>query len=66
MSDHSSGRLINDLENVEAGDGSSILGGLPLRVIKVDRNSNHSVCDSIAEISFSSLLHFQEEISSGD
>lgn len=42
-------RLIDDTENIEARDGTSILGGLALGVIEVGRHSNNCIVYSLED-----------------
>ena len=51
------GGLVDDTLDVEASDGTGVLGGLTLRVIEVSGDSDDGVVDSLAEIGFSDLLH---------
>mmetsp|Transcript_20197 Transcript_20197/g.58557 ORF Transcript_20197/g.58557 Transcript_20197/m.58557 type:complete len:686 (-) Transcript_20197:20-2077(-) len=52
-----SGRFVNDTKNVESSNGSSVLGGLTLRVVEVSGDSDDSVLDFLAQVSFSDILH---------
>ena len=56
-----SGRLVDDTENVQAGDLTSILGGLTLRVVEVGGNSDDGVLDVLAHVGLGSLLHLSED-----
>lgn len=40
VGESSSSGLVDDAENVESGDGSSILSGLTLRVVEVSRDGD--------------------------
>jgi hypothetical protein len=44
----SSGGLVNDTEDVEAGNGTSILGGLTLVVVEVGGDGDNSLAISLA------------------
>ena len=57
VSNSGSGRLVDDTENVEASDGTSVLGSLTLVVIEVGRDSDDSLLDLHAELGLSNLLH---------
>jgi len=61
VSDGSSRGFVDDAEDVHARNGSSILGRLTLRVVKVRRDGNDSVVDSSAKVGFSGLLHLEED-----
>ena len=52
--------FVNDLENIETGNGISILGGLSLGIIEIGRNGNDRIGDSTAEVSLSCSLHLQK------
>mmetsp|Transcript_1517 Transcript_1517/g.3274 ORF Transcript_1517/g.3274 Transcript_1517/m.3274 type:complete len:414 (+) Transcript_1517:607-1848(+) len=60
VGDGSSSGLIDDTEHIQTGDGTSILGSLPLGIVEVGRNSDHSVLDLLAKERFGSLLHLGE------
>ena len=51
------GGLVDDTLDVEASNGTGVLGGLTLRVIEVSGDSDDGVVDGLAEIGFSDLLH---------
>lgn len=57
----SSGRLVNDTENVQAGNLTSILGSLTLGVVEVRGNSNDGVLNGLAEVGLGGLLHLVED-----
>jgi len=57
IGDSCGGWFVNDSGNVESGDGSSILGGLSLRVIEICWHSDYSLADGLAEVSLGDLLH---------
>jgi hypothetical protein len=57
----SSGRLVHDTENVQAGNLTSILGSLTLRVVEVGGHSNNSVLNGLAEVGLGGLLHLVED-----
>merc|ERR1719189_3158561 len=49
--------LVDDPEHVKAGDDASVLGGLPLAIVEVGRNSHNSVLDIVPKVSLGGLLH---------
>ncbi|KAI6875794.1 hypothetical protein KC323_g176 [Hortaea werneckii] len=53
----SGGRLVDDTENVEARDGTSVLGSLSLVVVEVGWDSDDSLLDLLAELDLSDLFH---------
>jgi len=53
----SGSRLIDDTENVQPRNGSSILGRLPLVVVEVGWNSDDGLLDLLAELDLSDFLH---------
>ena len=57
----SSGGLVNDTEDVQTSDLTSILGGLTLRVVEVGRDSNDSVLNGLAEVGLGGLLHLVQD-----
>jgi hypothetical protein len=60
VSNSSSGGFVDDTEDVETRDGTSILGGLSLRVVEVSGDSDDSILNRLVKESFSSFLHLQE------
>ena len=60
ISNGGSSRLINNSENVETRDGTSILSCLSLRVIEISRDCYDSWFNWLTKISFSNFLHFYE------
>jgi len=60
ISDGGGSRLVDDTKDVHARNGTSILGGLTLRVVEVCGNGNDSVIARDAEIRLSGLFHLQE------
>ena len=56
-----SGGLVDDTENVEARDGTGVLGGLTLVVVEVGGDGNDGLSDLLAELGLSDLLHLQED-----
>jgi hypothetical protein len=57
VSNGGGGRLVDDTENVEASDGTGILGGLTLVVVEVGRDGDDGLLDLHAELGLSNLLH---------
>ena len=53
----SGSRLVHDTLNVQAGNLTSLLGSLTLRVREVSRHGNHSICHFLSQIVLSRLLH---------
>jgi len=60
IGDSGSGGLVDDTENVQTGDNTSILGGLALSVIEVGGDSDDGVGDLLGEESLSDLLHLAQ------
>lgn len=56
-----SGGLVDDTENVEARDGTGVLGGLTLVVVEVGGDGDDGLSDLLAELGLSDLLHLQED-----
>ena len=61
VGDSSGGGLVDDTEDVEAGDKTSILGGLTLRVVEVCGDSNDSVVDGATEVGLSGFPHLDQD-----
>jgi len=57
----SGSRLVDDTENVETSNGTSILGGLSLVVVEVCRHGDDGLLDFLAELGFRDLLHLAED-----
>lgn len=55
-----SSRFVDDTQNSQTRDHTSILGCLSLGVVEVSRDGNDSIGDYGAQIGFSSLLHFDK------
>lgn len=53
--------FVDDSEHVEARDGTSILGGLSLVVIKIGGNGDNGVFDGFSYEGFSYLFHFDQD-----
>lgn len=56
--DGSCSRLVNDSLHVEACNGTSVLGGLSLRIIEVGWNRDDCILDLFTEVGLGDLLHF--------
>jgi len=56
-----SGRLVDDTEDVEASDGTSILGGLTLVVVEVGGDGDDSLLNLLADLDLGNLLHLEED-----
>ena len=56
-----SGGLVDDTEDVQAGNLTSILGSLTLRVVEVRGNSDNGVLNGLAEVGLGGLLHLVED-----
>lgn len=61
VGDGSSGGLVDDTEDVEAGNESSILGSLTLRVVEVGRDCDDGVVDCATEVGLGCLPHLNED-----
>ena len=57
VSDSGGGRLVDDTENVEASNGTGVLGGLTLVVVEVGGNGDDGLLDLLSELGLSDLLH---------
>lgn len=61
ISNSSCGWLIDDSENVDTSDDTSILGGLSLGVIEIGRDSDDCIFDSLTEERLCSFLHLGQD-----
>jgi len=61
VSDSGGGGLVDDAENVESRDNTSILSGLTLRVVEVSGDGDDGVGDGGSEVSLSGFLHLEED-----
>lgn len=57
VGDGRSGGLVDDTKDIKATDDTSILGGLPLRVVEVCRDCDYGIVDSGTKVRFSGFLH---------
>ena len=55
------GRLVDDAQNLEAGDLAGILGRLALGVVEISRNGDHRLGDGLAEIGLGGFLHLLKD-----
>jgi hypothetical protein len=53
--------LVDDTEDVEASNETSVLGSLTLRVVEVGRDCDDGVVDGAAEVGLSGLPHLDED-----
>ena len=61
VGDSGGGRLVDDTENVETGNGTGVLGGLTLVVVEVGGDGDDGLLDLLAELGLSDLLHLDED-----
>lgn len=54
-----SGRLVDDTKDIQASDGTGVLGGLALVVVEVGRDSDDGLLDLLAELGLGDLFHLQ-------
>jgi hypothetical protein len=59
--DGSRGRLVDDAEDVETRDKTSILGGLTLRVVEVGGDSHNSVVNRRSQVTLCCLTHLYKD-----
>jgi len=57
----SSSGLVDDTDDIETGDETSVLGGLTLAVVEVGRAGDDSLLDLLAEEGLGSLLHLEKD-----
>ena len=51
------GRLVDDTDDVEASDGTGVLGGLSLVVVEVGRDGDDGLLNLLGELGLGDLLH---------
>lgn len=61
VGDSGGGRLVNDTEDVEASDGTGILGSLTLVVVEVSRHGDDGLLNLLAKLDLGNLLHLFQE-----
>ena len=61
VGDGSSSGLVDDTEDVETSNETSVLGGLTLRVVEVGGDSDDSVVDGATEVGLGSLPHLGQD-----
>ena len=57
VGDSGGGGLVDDTENVEASNGTGVLGSLTLVVVEVGGDGDDGLLDLLAELGLSDLLH---------
>lgn len=55
------GRFVNNTEDIETSNGTSILSSLSLRIIEISRNSDDCILNGLSEESFSNFLHLDKD-----
>ncbi|GMR31813.1 hypothetical protein PMAYCL1PPCAC_02008, partial [Pristionchus mayeri] len=60
VSDGGGSGLVDDSDNVEAGNGTSVLGGLSLGVVEIGGDSDDGVLHFLSEVRLSDLLHLDQ------
>lgn len=61
VGDGSSSGLVDDTENVETSDGTSVLSGLPLVVVEVGGDGDDGLLNLLGELGLGNLLHLDED-----
>ncbi|KOC67106.1 NAD-specific glutamate dehydrogenase [Habropoda laboriosa] len=61
VSNSGGSRLVNDPQDIQAGDSTGVLGSLPLGIVEVRRYRNHRVRHGLSQISFRRFLHFRQD-----
>jgi hypothetical protein len=57
LSDGGCGRLVDDSEHVESGNGTCVLGSLALRVVELSRDGHDCVLYGCSKVVLRNLLH---------
>ena len=60
ISNRCCGRFVNNSQYIQPSNFTCIFCCLSLRIIKVSRDSNYSISNFVANISFSNLFHMTE------
>jgi hypothetical protein len=61
VSESGSGGLVDDTENVETSDLTSVLGSLTLRVVEVSGDGDDSILNVLAHVGLGGLLHLSKD-----
>jgi hypothetical protein len=61
VSDSSGGGLVDDTEDVEASDGTGVLGGLPLVVVEVGGDGDDGLLNLLGKLGLGNLLHLDKD-----
>jgi hypothetical protein len=61
VSESGGGRLVDNSQNVQANNLTSVLGGLSLGIVEVGGDGDHGVLDGLSEVALGGLLHLVED-----
>ncbi|UZT75981.1 hypothetical protein OPV43_234 [Saccharomyces cerevisiae synthetic construct] len=61
VSNGSGGRFVNNTQDIQTSNGTSILGSLSLRIVEVSWDSDDSVIDLGSQVRFGSFLHLTQD-----
>ncbi len=61
VGERSGGGLVDDAEDLKAGDLAGVLGGLALRVVEIGRHGDHGLRDLLAEVGLGVGLQLAED-----